>query len=90
MPLISESNHYEANDARYGVNIAAYPLRMIADIHNKTLYRNYENKTSLLFSSSTLNNTIILGNISSGNELPYVIIIKIIDLYGNIVKMDNA
>jgi len=89
MPLITEKNVYYNNVAQYGANIAAYPIRLIVDIHNKTTFVNANNLSSLLLNGSD-ENIRVLDNVNSGTEFPYVIVTKIIDIYGNIVKLDNA
>ena len=88
MPNIID-NKYENNQAQYGSEIAAFPLRLIVNIHNETTFTDIDNNSSLLFDGSD-NKTILLENISSGNSFPYVIVAKTLDIYGNIVKLDHA
>lgn len=89
MPKIDEDNVFSLNSAQYGSNIAAYPIRLLVEIHLKQNYTTPENNFSLLANGMD-NKTVILENISSGNDFPYVIVSKTVDLYGNIVKLDNA
>ena len=90
LPIIENSNNFIGNVAIYAPNIAAYPIRLKLEIYNKTKFANSElNISSLLFDGLD-NKTILLQNVSSGNDFPYAIIVKIIDFYGNVVVLDNA
>ena len=89
MPIIDTNNVFSLNSAQYGSNIAAYPIRLLVEIHLKENYTTPDNNLSILANGMD-NKTIVLGNISGGNDFPYVIVSKTVDLYGNIVKLDNA
>ena len=90
LPNIDDSNIFIKNHAKYGNNIATYPIRLKLEIYNKTNFVSSElNKSSLIWDGSN-NQTIKIQDVSSGNEISYVFIIKIIDYYGKIVNLDDA
>ena len=93
--MISLTNEFNSNQAQYGQDIASYPVRLKLDVHNKSLYlTNGEtlSNISLIYDglNEFSNKTLFLGNISSGNEIPYVFVVTVLDSYGNIVNLDNA
>lgn len=88
-PYISEENFFIGNLAQYSGEIASFAIRIKLNVYNKTQFSKEESNKSLLFSSFD-NQSISLYNISSGNEIPYVLEIEILDFYENIVKLDNA
>ena len=89
MPEIDENNFFTQNSAEYGSNIAAYPIRLLVNIHNKDTYLNPDDNVSLI-ANGLDNVSILLQNISSGNDFPFVIVCKMMDLYGNIVELDTG
>ena len=89
LPYIDESNQFNMNTANYGSNIASYPIRLIVNIHNLDNFTTPDNNISLI-ATGIDNKTIVIENVSSGNDFPYVIVIKAVDLYGNVVQLDDA
>lgn len=89
LPQIDERNQFNMNTARYGSNIASYPIRLIVNIHKLDNFTTPDNNMSLI-ANGIENQTIVIENVSSGNDFPYVIVIKTVDLYGNVVQLDNA
>ena len=79
-PLIDNSNYFFNNNAIYGRNIATFPIRLNLIVYNRTDYSN-------LF--QTIDTPAIL-NISSGNKLPYILSVGMIDVYGNAVIRDSG
>ena len=77
------------NSAQYGSNVAAYPIRLIVNIYDIDNYTSPEDNNSMIANGYD-NKTILLENVSSGNDFPYVIVIKTVDLYGNVIELDNA
>ena len=90
IPILEDSNVFINNQAQYGSNIATYPIRMILNFYNKANFSSKFHNESFLFLNGFDNKTMVLENISSGNSFPYVIVTKIMDYSGKIVKLDNA
>lgn len=67
---------YYSNDAVYGANIAAFPLKMLVEIVN------ISNKNQL--------NVSKLENVQSGASLDYQINVEIIDFYDKTVTSLNS
>ena len=82
-PNIEENNIFVRNLAAYGANISSYPVKLGIEIFEKNGFKKIY---SFKFNSSIAK----LGNISSGNILPYQIIVYILDVYGQIVGTANG
>ena len=79
-PLIDNSNYFFNNNAIYGQNIATFPIRLNWIVFNRTDY-------SYFYQS---NDTHSIANISSGNKLPYILSVQMIDVYGKVVITDSG
>lgn len=89
LPQIDETNNFNMNSAQYGSNVASYPIRLIVNIHQTENFTSPDNNFTLIANGFD-NKTILIENVSSGNVFPYVIVVKTVDLYGNVVELDNA
>ena len=89
LPQIDESNNFNMNSAQYGSKVASYPIRLLVNIHQLDNFTTPDNNISLIANGFD-NKTILIENVSSGNVFPYVIVVKTVDLYGNVVELDNA
>lgn len=76
LPNIEENNLYYSNDAVYGANIAAFPLKMLVEI--------------VSLSDKNRTNVVRLENVQSGASLNYQINVLIIDFYNNTVSSLNS
>lgn len=88
-PLII-NNTFLNNSALYGNDIASFPLRLILNVYlrNQTKMIPEPNKNEVLKQNSSVN--LKLGNISSGNEIPYILQFLVVDVYGKIVNLDSG
>lgn len=86
------NNSFENNSAIYGENIASFPIRMILNFYNKSNFSDVKyklpNKNEILWNISHQN--VSLSNISSGNSIPYVLEFIVLDVYGQIVNLDEG
>ena len=83
-PFIKSSNIFNENQAIYGAKIASFPIRMNLIVYNK------DNLSDFVFQTKeSENKPLLLTNISSGHEIPYIFTIQLIDYYGNIVKINE-
>lgn len=80
MPII-EGNNFSENNAFYGPKIASYPIRIQAEIYRF----NEKSQLELIYSSAATSKTGKLSNVSVGNSFQYQIIVKVVDVYGQIV-----
>ena len=46
--------------------------------------------SSLVFDSNSLNESLILNNVSSGNPIQYVLLVQMVDVYENIVTINEG
>lgn len=82
-PNIEDNNNFVNNLAEYGANISSYPVKLGIEIFEKDGFKKVY--------SYKLNSSIAkLNNISSGNILPYQIVVYILDVYGQIVETVNG
>ena len=77
-PQIQVNNIFLHNNALYGNDIAAFPIRMIVNLID-------ENETISL-ENFTINQIPTILNITTGNAFIYNISVKIIDYYGQVVS----
>lgn len=89
MPNI-KNNFFTNNKANYGSNIASYPFRLAINVYNKSNYSNSSKSFNSLLFNGTNNQTFFLQNISSGNDAPYIIEVKVLDIYNNLVNLDSG
>lgn len=76
------NNTYENNNAQYGENIAAIPETIIFKVFEKN------NAGKIIYDSSKNLNKLFLSNITSGEEIPYIIELSILDRFEKIVSLD--
>lgn len=79
IPDIGENNTFKNNKAKYGNNIAAFPIRM------KVFLVSGENRTILNNFKINQNDIPLIQNVSSGNNFPFNITIEVVDYYDQIV-----
>lgn len=92
MPIFID-NIFSNNSARYGKNIASFPIRMILKLYNSSASNNmiiFPQIDEILWQNNQSNVTITLANISSGNLIPYILQFEILDVYGKIVNLDEG
>ena len=81
MPLFT-TNIFFNNSAVYGKNIAAFPCRIALLVYDKN--------NNTIYSSQNNSNGLLLMNISTGKDIPYVLEFQILDLYNEIVSLDSS
>ena len=69
---------FQNNSAPYGSEVSSYAIRLGVDIYNKS-------DNQLIYSSKSSVNEGSLLNVSSGNVLPYRVIVQLLDVYENVV-----
>lgn len=84
---ILKNNSFLSNSADYGANIASEPCKIVMIVYEMTQNENNET-VNVLFNSLKTNDRIILNNITSGINIPYIIEFQILDIYNEIVSMD--
>lgn len=88
-PIIN-NNEFNNNSAEYGSDIAAYPIRLAVDIYNKSQFSSKLINESNIILKNYQNKTLLLQNISSGNDVPFVIVVKVFDVYNHIVALNSG
>ena len=78
------NNTFFNNSAIYGKNIAAFPCRIELIVYRKPKDNN------IIYNSLYNDSELILMNISSGNDIPYVLEFQILDIYNEIVSLDSS
>ena len=83
-PFIDISNIFVENTAQYGDDLASFPIKLRLIVYtDKTM-------SSLVFDSNSLNESLILNNVSSGNPIQYVLLVQMVDVYENIVTINEG
>ena len=86
VPLIHQSNIFIENEAIYGNDIAAFPIRL-SIIINSTIN---ESNNSVYFDSNIMNQFIFLVNVSNGQPVPYSLKLQLYDIYGALVFINSG
>lgn len=76
------NNSYENNKAQYGDNIASTPEKLILKVYLK------DDEQNSLYDSLEEHKVLFLPNITSGEEIPYILEIIILDQFDQIVSLD--
>lgn len=90
MPILL-NNYFSNNSAIYGENIASFPIRIIAKLYNSSdLNKEVASpqKDEVLWPNNY--SCYSLPNISSGNNIPYILQFLLLDVYGRIVNLDGG
>lgn len=69
---------FRNNSALYGSDVSSYAVRLGIYIYNKS-------DNGLIYTSNSNLNEGNLVNVSSGNLLPYRVIVQLLDVYDNVV-----
>ncbi len=79
LPIIHGNNLYSKNSAKYGENIASFPIKMGVKIYSK-------GSSNVIYDSQKSSDIAILTNASSGNQIQYEFLVYILDYYDEIVS----
>jgi len=84
LPPLTQNNSFFNNSAPYGDSIASFAARMVLMIYNSS------GQNELIYDSSKDIKTLILNDVSSGNEINYLMEIKLLDFDNNIVTLEKG
>ena len=84
MPVVDASNVFIENQAVYGANIASFPIRL------NLIVKSSKNITISEFQTRYLNESIFILNISSGYKIPYNFVVQLLDVYDNLVQIEEG
>ena len=79
-----KDNTFINNKAMYGKDIAAFPFRISLIAYMK------DGNNEVYYDSKTNETELILDNLTSGNEIPYILRFEIRDIYDEIITLNNS